>query len=48
MSINYGYEGDDILSVNYEAHPLRTLIGVGGNLYDRFDLEKERSQMWTE
>jgi bifunctional DNA-binding transcriptional regulator/antitoxin component of YhaV-PrlF toxin-antitoxin module len=31
-----------------EAHPLSTLIGAGGNLYDGFDLAKERSQMWPE
>jgi bifunctional DNA-binding transcriptional regulator/antitoxin component of YhaV-PrlF toxin-antitoxin module len=31
-----------------EAHPLSNLIAAGGNLYDGFDLAKERSQMWPE
>ena len=30
------------------THPLRSLIGAGGDLYDGFDLAKERSQMWPE
>ena len=31
-----------------ESHPLRNLIGVGENIYEGFDLAKERSQMWPE
>lgn len=31
-----------------EEHPFSALIGAAGNLYDGFDLAKERSQMWPE